>query len=96
MEELGEGAAKGITRLLSWIIRPVIWLVWELCFEVIAWYVGWPVCRVLSLGRFPGEAIGEHERASTLTHCFVSGVGLVLILGVAALLANLTGGSPPV
>ncbi len=91
MEELAEGALKGALRLVGVLVRALIWLVWEFCFEGIAWYVGWPICRALSLGRLPQEAMTEHEQASNLTNCTVSLVGLVGLIGLAVLIAKLAG-----
>lgn len=91
MEELAEGAVKGILRLVGVFVRSLIWLIWELCFETIAWYVGWPVCRVISFGKLPEEAINGHERAPTLTNFIVSMVGLVSLFGAAIVIAQLVG-----
>lgn len=91
MEEIAEGALKGLLRLASLVVRSLIWLIWELCFETIAWYVGWPICRLVSFGNFPRESINDHEQASTLINFVVSVVGLLWLFGAAVLLARLVG-----
>jgi len=91
LDELAEGALKGLLRLVGVVVRALIWLIWELCFEVIAWYIGWPICRALSFGRTPQESITEHEQASNLTSFTVSVVGLVSLVGLAILIAKLVG-----
>ncbi len=92
MEELADGSLKAVFRLLSLVVRSLIWLIWELCFEIIAWYVGWPICRVLSLGRYPKEAIGESEDAGMFTSILVSLIGLGFLVALAIGLARLGGG----
>ncbi|WP_111497413.1 hypothetical protein [Marinobacter bohaiensis] len=91
MEELADGAAKSVLRLVSWVVRFVIWLIWELFFEVLAWYVGWGVIRVLTLGTYPRVSINDHDQASALSQFLVSSTGLVCLIGLATLLARLTG-----
>ncbi|MEH6445042.1 MAG: hypothetical protein V7784_14190 [Oceanospirillaceae bacterium] len=91
MEELTEGAFKGILKVMSLAIRLLIWLIWECCFEVIGWYVGWPICRVLSFGHLPENSISEDNRASTLTNLLVSLVGVVALIGIASILVVLVG-----
>ena len=59
MEELAEGALKGILRLMGSGVRILIWLIWDLWFEIIAWYVGWPICRVVSFGKARRESIHQ-------------------------------------
>ena len=96
MEEVLEGAFKAILRLASLVVRALVWLIWEFCFEILAWYVGWPVVRVLTLGHYPKEKISAHEQASNLT-IFVVGIsGFVFLIILGTLLERLiqaTGGS---
>lgn len=89
MEELAEGVFKGLLRLLGGVVRLLLFLVWDLCFEVVAWYVGWPVCRVLSLGRFPKVPINAQEQESTLSGIFVSIVGLLSLFGTLFVISRL-------
>ena len=91
MEELAEATAKSILRTLGFVVRALIWLIWETCFQVIGWYVGWPLCRGLTLGTFPRESISQHEDAGLLTHFVVSMVGLVALIALAAWLTWLLG-----
>ncbi|UTW04941.1 hypothetical protein KDX31_08065 [Amphritea atlantica] len=87
MEEVVEGFFKVFLRLIGVVIRALLWLIWEMFFEVIAWYVGWPICRILSLGHHPEESINEHEQASSFQQFMVSVVGLLFLIGSATLIA---------
>lgn len=91
MEELAEGALKGILRLMGTGVRFLIWLIWDLWFEIVAWYVGWPICRVISFGKAPTESIHQYEQAGSLTAFTVSLIGFASLVGVAALIAKLVG-----
>ncbi len=88
MDELVEGLFRAALRTLGVIVRALVWMTWECCFEGIGWYAGWPVCRLASLGRLPREGITEHEQASRLTGFIVSMVGLILLVGVGAAIAR--------
>lgn len=91
MEEIAEGALKGLLRLLGILVRAMVWLIWDLCFETIAWYVGWPICRALSFGKLPRQAITEYGAASYLAGMLVSTTGLVTLIALATLLTKLAG-----
>ena len=91
MEELADGALKGLLRLVGIAVRALTWVIWEFCFEIVAWYMGWPVCRTISLGRLPKESITDHERTSSLTNFIVSMVGLVSLIGTAIVVTQLAG-----
>lgn len=83
MEEIVEAVLKGVLRLFGVVIRSFVWLMLEVCFELVAWYIGWPICRAISLGKLPQVAITEQEQASTLTQIVVSLVGASTLIGLA-------------
>ncbi|WP_020408004.1 hypothetical protein [Hahella ganghwensis] len=91
MEDLAEGLLKGLLRLVGVVVRTLIWLIWELCLEVITWYVGWPVCRALSFNQYPKVSINDHDQASNFTVGVVSIAGLVTLFGTAIVIAKLVG-----
>ncbi|MEH6367792.1 MAG: hypothetical protein V7764_16120 [Pseudomonas marincola] len=93
MDELIEGAAKTLLRVLGGALRLIIWLVWELCFQILAWYAGWPLCRVITLGHYPQEGIHDYDHAPDLRSFVVCTVGLVAICSLAALIGWLLPGS---
>jgi len=91
LDELAESALKGILRLIGLIIRVLIWLTYEFLFEKIAWYIGWPICRLITFNTLPREGITESERASGTTQFMVSMTGLVSLVASGVLIAQLTG-----
>ena len=86
LDEIVEGVFKAILRLLGYIVRFLAWLILE-GFEEIAWYVGWPVCRIVTFGKLPKEFINQHQQASPLTNFIVSIIGLfsLILLGILVL-----------
>ncbi len=89
MEEIVEGAFKSVLRLLSLIVRAAVWLILEMFFEVIAWYVGWPIVRLLTLGKYPKDPINGCEEASVFTSVVVAMTGLVFLIALGTVLAKL-------
>jgi len=86
-EELAEGVFKSLLRMLSVLVRGLIWLAQEILFDVVFWFVGWPICRSLTLGKYPYESIHYREESSTITQFIVSSVGFLVLLGSGILLS---------
>lgn len=96
MEDLGEGLFKSILRIIGLFFRGLLWVLinsWDLCLERPGWYIGWPVCRLLSLGRLPKEAWGEPDRASDKCQALVAIIGLIAIFIVVVGISSLLGAS---
>lgn len=91
MEELAEGTFNNLLRFIGLIIRVLVWLIWNFGYHQICWYVGWPLCRLATLGQFPRTPFIRPERASTLAECIVPAVGFVSLIALGALCAQLTG-----
>ncbi len=70
-------------RPLVWVLRLLLWLAWEFLFETVGWWIGWTVCRCLSLGHFPSVGIAEGESVPWPLRVMVE------LLGIAALVALL-------
>lgn len=96
MDDLGEGLFKSILRIIALFFRGLLWLLinsWDLCLERPGWYIGWPVCRLLSLGRLPKEAWGEPDGASDRCQVLVAIIGFIAIFLVAVGMSYLLGES---
>ena len=65
--------------LLLGILRALWWLGWDFLVQTVGWSIGWPIARVLTLGRFPHVRFGGVLEAHW-THELV-----VEVLGLAAL-----------
>ena len=80
MDDLLEASLNGALRLASIVVRSIVWIVlqaWEYCFEIVLWYVGWPICRIASLGHFPKQTLKQHQKAtgiSLFTVCLIGSI----------------------
>ena len=72
-----------VSRPLWAAIRFVLWLAWEVLVLRVPWYVGWPLWRVVTLGRYPETAIEEPDEAGTLETVLVWGVGFLVLCGLS-------------
>lgn len=91
MEEVAEGILKSILKTLSLVVRFLVWIVLDLYFDIVGWYVGWPVCRGLSLGYYPKEGLREFDEASDRTTIIVWIIGLIFLISLGTILAQLIG-----
>ena len=62
--------------LVLGFLRLLWWFAWEFWVETVGWAIGWCVLRTLTLGRFPGEGLGEMNQASLPKALLVELVGL--------------------
>ena len=82
--EILELAARPVFLLA----RFLLWLAWDLVVLTIAWSIGWPVWRALTLGRFPHVGISEYEASGTGEAFLVCGAGFAVLLAVIWSLAH--------
>jgi hypothetical protein len=67
-------------RPLFLIARFLLWLAWDFMFLTVAWSIGWPLLRVLSLGRFPHVGIGEFDESGAGEAFVVCGTGFAVLV----------------
>lgn len=82
-------------ELLDFLGRPLLllgrfllWLAWDFFVHTILWMIGWPVWRLLTLGRFPHVGIREYEDAGAIEALMVCAIGLAILLGALWLLSR--------
>jgi len=75
MEEIVESIFKGLGRAISYIVVQII-------FEFLFYYIGWPFMKIITLGKYPKgkKSYGWHieSREGVLT----SLLGLIVVVGV--------------
>lgn len=84
MEELIEILLKGFIHTMGLLVRFLLFLAWDLLIEIVAWYVGWPICRLFTFGRYPEDKINAFDEASTQSQIIVCIVGFSFLLGLSA------------
>jgi len=80
IEDVVAQAGKGFFRGIGFLIAELLF--WRLCY-----IVGWPVCKILTLGQYPRRvererAIFRQEKAHTGFTCAASGLIILLVLAV--------------
>lgn len=88
MLDFADELARPIANVVLAIARGLWWLVWEFFVESVGWYIGWPICRVLSVGRFPETGLHDQDQASGWEVVGVQLTGLAALGGVIWLLAG--------
>ncbi len=85
MDDLAEGFIKGVGRVISYILGQIL-------FEFVFYYVGWPFVKILTFGKYPkGQSRNgwyTESREGTWTSC----LGL-LVLAISLMLFLTYGGS---
>ena len=73
--DVGKGFFRGLGYLLA-----------EVFFDTICYWVGWPVCKVITLGRYPSSNqvvyLGEHGERNNGFWCSVVGFITLIIMGL--------------
>lgn len=76
------------SRSIYTIGRFLVWLVWEMLICLITWWVGWPICRIICLGKFPDTGFWDYDGSDTHEAFLVCLVGSVALAGTFGWLAN--------
>lgn len=94
VDELVDGLGKPLLRIAVGFLRALWFVAFELMFEFVGWWIGWPVCRLFSLGRFPEQRMGEQDQASWPVALTVEVVGLATLAALIYALSLLLGVLP--
>ena len=89
MEEVAEGFIKVILKGILSFARLLVYVSWELMYEKISWYLGWPVVRIITIGYYPKEGISDEENAPIFIHFLVSLIGIAYPIIIAYYLTTL-------
>jgi len=85
MDSVVEEIAKGFLRGVGYILA-------ELLFGTVCYWVGWPICKIITLGKYPSSSEVVYLD-DTHHHCakefWCSGVGFLVILFAALYFAGL-------
>jgi hypothetical protein len=79
---------RPLATVAQFLWRVVLWLAWDFALHMVAWSVGWCVCRALTFGQLPYAKIGDLEDASWSITVFIELLGVTTIFAVAYLLMS--------
>ena len=80
--------AELLARALLWVLRALWWLAWDFMVLTVAWSTGWPIWRLLTIGRFPHAGFREYEESGTGEAFLVCGTGFALLGGAIWLVST--------
>ncbi|MBD9359145.1 hypothetical protein [Methylomonas fluvii] len=75
MEDIVEYLGRGLFVFVRLLVA-LIWSAIELAYEKVFWWLGWPVLRALTLGKFPKEGFIQDNHAAPIIHFLVSLAGV--------------------
>lgn len=87
MDDMVEHLGKGLLAFFR-VIVALAWAAIEFAYEKLLWWLGWPVMRMLTLGKYPKEGFFDGDYAPLLTQLFVGLAGLALPILVVYWLAQ--------
>ncbi len=74
-EEIGRGGFRGIGYILA-----------EIFFRTICYWVGWPICKLVTLGKYPSASkmiyLDEHRSRAGGAWCAVVGLLALIVLAL--------------
>ncbi|MGR2741005.1 hypothetical protein ACUY1T_21365 [Billgrantia sp. Q4P2] len=65
--------------LVKAFLRAVVYIVGQIIFEVIFYYVGWPFVKVMTLGRYPKGHARNGWKSESYEGIWTSCVGVMVI-----------------
>jgi len=75
MEDIVGEIGKGFLRGLGYVLVEVL-------FNFVFYYIGWPICKILSLGAYPKKPSHDHLYTETRQGLLCSFVGFLLVVVV--------------
>lgn len=79
-----------LLRPALWIARALWWLSYDFCVRTVGWSIGWPICRLLTFGRWPDTGFRELDETDVMHAFMVELIGLgALALAIYGMLAHL-------
>jgi len=76
-EEIGRGFARGIGYIFA-----------EILFKTICYWVGWPLCRLITLGRYPRDRKQILPDTFDTASFFCAALGFFVLVSLALCLAG--------
>ena len=94
MEDIiGDGLVRGLIRLLlttiHFIARALVFLIIDVCIEIIGWWVGWATLREITVGKYPASKITHYEDTFDLDAFLISLFGLCVLITIGTISAKL-------
>ncbi|QTH62643.1 hypothetical protein J1N51_07580 [Psychrosphaera ytuae] len=84
MEDLADSFFKGIARAIGWLFV-------DLIFNFVFYYIGWPICKLVSFGKYPKPVNYDYLHTENRQGLLCSFVGFFACLLLFIGWVNLSG-----
>ena len=83
MDDFGDEIGRGFFRLIGYILA-------EIFFGTICYWVGWPICKILSFGKYPAsqQVVYLDNYSGRREGFWCSAIGLVVIIATCVFLVG--------
>ena len=83
MDDLGEEIGRGFFRAIGYFLA-------EIFFGTICYWVGWPICKIITLGKYPAsqQVVYLDDYSGRREGFWCSAVGLLTIITACIVLAS--------
>ncbi len=77
MDDIGEAIGRGFFRAIGYILA-------EIFFGTICYWVGWPVCKILTFGKYPSskQVVYLDDYSGQRDGFWCSAIGLLVIIAL--------------
>lgn len=82
MDDIFTEIGKGFLRGVGYILADVI-------FNFVFYYIGWPICKIMTLGKYPQKPDYQHLHTEHRQGLWCSFVGFLVVLFIALYFAGL-------
>ena len=81
MEDIASEIGKGLLRGVGYVLVEVL-------FNFVFYYIGWPICKILSFGNYPKKPSNDYLYTSTRQGLLCSFVGFAAVVFVGLYLSG--------
>ena len=73
---------EAVEVLIHAVVRIIVIVIYEVFFQTIFYYIGWPFVKLFTLGKWPDERIESRQRPWSASGDFTSAIGLMVSICV--------------
>ena len=84
MDDLLGELAKGIFRAVSYLVIEVL-------FHFVFYYIGWPICKIVTFGKYPNRSKSEFLDKTDQQQTWCGFIGFLVVLFVILYFLGLFG-----
>lgn len=87
IDDIPDFFLRPLWNLFLALMRALWFVIWELGVEGLGWWIGWPILRLITAGRFPKQGFAEQDDAPWRIALGVELLGLTILATAIAVVA---------